>query len=219
VKGNSITEEEVIRRELIFSEGDAFSRYKLEKSEDNLKSSGIFKEVKTNIKNLNDESVDIEVEVEEQPTGSISAGVGVGSSGASVSTGISEKNLFGKGINVNSNIILGTESIKGNISTSIPDYKNTDNDLIYDVYVTSTDFENSGYESTVVGNSVAVKYDLYEDITFKPGIGIDRDSIDTNSTASDLYRSREGDYLTFQTFYNLETDKRDKRFQTTKGYR
>jgi outer membrane protein insertion porin family len=219
VKGNSITEEEVIRRELIFSEGDAFSRYKLEKSEDNLKSSGIFKEVKTNIKNLNNESVDIEVNVEEQPTGAISAGVGVGSSGASVSAGISEKNLFGKGINVNSNIILGTENIKGNILTSIPDFKNTDNDLLYDFYVTSTDFENAGYESTVVGNSVAIKYDLYEDITFKPGIGINRDSIDTNSTASDLYRSREGDYLTFLTFYNLETDKRDKRFQTTKGYK
>ena len=219
VKGNSITEEEVIRRELIFSEGDAFSRYKLEKSEDNLKSSGIFKEVKTNIKNLNNESVDIEVNVEEQPTGAISAGVGVGSSGASVSAGVSEKNLFGKGINVNSNIILGTENIKGNILTSIPDFKNTDNDFLFDFYVTATDFENAGYESTVVGNSAAIKYDLYEDITFKPGIGINRDSIDTSSTASDLYRSREGDYLTFLTFYNLETDKRDKRFQTTKGYK
>jgi outer membrane protein insertion porin family len=219
VKGNSITEEGVIRRELIFSEGDAFSRYKLEKSEDNLKSSGIFKEVKTNIKNLNNESVDIEVNVEEQPTGAISAGVGVGSSGASVSAGVTEKNLFGKGINVNSNIILGTENIKGNILTSIPDFKNTDNDLLYDLYVTSTDLENAGYESTVVGNSVAIKYDLYEDITFKPGIGKNRDSIDTNSSASDLYRSREGDYLTFLTFYNLETDKRDKRFQTTKGYK
>jgi len=219
LKGNSITEEEVIRRELTFSEGDAFSRYKLDKSEDNLKASGIFKEVKTNIKNLNNESIDIEVEVEEQPTGSISAGVGVGTSGASVSSGISEKNLFGKGININSNITLGTESIKGNILTSIPDFNNTDNDLLFDFYITSTDFENAGYESTVVGNSVAIRYDLFEDITFKPGIGIDRDSIDTSSATSDLYRSRDGDYLTFQTFYNLETDKRDKRFQTTKGYK
>jgi outer membrane protein assembly factor BamA len=42
VKGNSITEEEVIRRELIFSEGDAFSKYKLDKSEDNLKNKWYF---------------------------------------------------------------------------------------------------------------------------------------------------------------------------------
>jgi outer membrane protein insertion porin family len=219
VKGNSITEEEVIRRELAFSEGDAFSVYKLDKSEDALKASGIFKEVKTNVKYINNEIVDIDIEVEEQPTGSISAGVGVGSTGASVSTGISEKNLFGKGININSDINLGTESIKGNITTTIPDFKNTENDLIYNLYAISTDFENAGYESTVVGNSVSIRYDLFEDISLQPGIGIDRDSVNTNSTASSLYQSREGDYLTFLTSYNLVADKRDRRFQTTKGYR
>ena len=219
IKGNSITEENVVRRELAFSEGDAFSSYKLDKSEDNLKASGIFKDVKTNIKKLEDERINIEVEVKEQPTGAISAGVGVGTSGSSVSTGITEKNLFGKGININSNVILGTQSIKGNISTAIPDFYNTDNLFIYNIYVTSTDFENAGYESTVIGNTVAIKYDLLEDITFKPGIGIERDDINTRSTASDVYRSRDGQYLTFKTLYNLETDKRDKRFQTTKGYR
>ena len=219
IKGNSITEEEVIRRELFFAEGDTFSRYKLKKTEDNLKYTGIFKEVKTNVKYLNNESVDIEVEVEEQPTGSISAGVGVGSTGASVSSGLSEKNLFGKGISIDSNLTIGTESLKGNILTTIPDFINTDNDFLYNIYSTSTDFENAGYESSVFGNSVAFKYDLFEDITFKPGVAADLDSIDTSSATSNLYRSRDGDYLTFQTFYNLETDKRDKRFRTTKGYR
>ena len=219
VKGNSITEEEVIRRELAYSEGDAFSNYKLNKSKDNLIASGIFKEVKTKIKNLDNERVDIELEVEEQPTGSISAGVGAGTAGASVTTGISEKNLFGKGIFVNSNVMLGTENIKGMISTTLPDFKNTDNDLIYNIYVTSTDYENSGYESTVAGNSIATKYDLYEDMTFNPGFGFDLDDISTNSSASDLYKSRDGKYLTLKTFYNLESDKRDKRFQTTKGHR
>ena len=219
VTGNSITEEEVVRRELTFSEGDAFSRYKLDKSEDNLKASGIFKEVKTSIKNLNNEILDIEIGVEEQPTGAISAGVGIGSSGATISTGITEKNLFGKGVSVNSNIVLGTESIKGNIATTIPDFNNTDNFLTYDLYATSTDFENAGYESTLFGNDLAIKYDLYEDITFKPGVGVNLDSIDTETTASSIYKSFDGEYITFLTFYNLETDKRDRRFQTTKGYK
>ena len=219
IKGNSITEEEVIRRKLLFSEGDTFSSYKLNNSKDNLKASGIFKEVKTKIKNLGNERVDIELDVEEQPTGSITAGVGAGTAGASVTTGVSEKNLFGKGIFLNSNVMMGTDSIKGGISTTLPDYKNTDNDLIFNIYVTSTDYENSGYESTVVGNSIAVKYDLYEDLTLKPGFGFDVDDIDTNSTASALYKSREGKYSTFKTFYNLESDKRDRRFQTTKGHK
>ena len=219
IEGNSITEEKVIRREFVFSEGDAFTGYKLDRSKDNLLSSGIFKDVKINIKELENEMVDVFVEVEEQPTGAVSAGLGIGTSGSSIGTSISEKNLFGKGINLNSSINLGTESIKGNISASIPDFNNTDNTLFYNIYAKATDFENASYESTVVGNSASIGYDLFEDITFAPGLGIERDKVDTNSSASELYQSREGTYLTFQTFYNLQTDKRDSRYQTTKGYR
>jgi outer membrane protein assembly factor BamA len=50
VKGNSITEEEVIRRELAFSEGDTFSKYKLDKSEDNLKAVVFLKKLKQILK-------------------------------------------------------------------------------------------------------------------------------------------------------------------------
>ena len=219
VKGNSITEEEVIRRELLFSEGDTISKYNLDRSIDKLKATGIFKNVKSNVENIGDDMLDLTLEVEEQPTGAISAGVGVGSSGGSISSGITEKNLFGKGISIDSNIVLSTEFIKGNITTQIPDFNNSDNKFFYDIYARAIDYENAGYESTVVGNSLALQYDLFEDISLKPGIGIERDSIDTNAEASQLYKKREGDFLAFKTFYNITTDKRDRYFQTTKGYR
>ena len=219
IKGNSITEEEVVRRELIFSEGDTFSKYKLEKSKDSLLASGIFEKVETNIKNLGNEMIDVELDVEEKLTGAISAGVGIGTAGSEITAGITEKNLFGKGIRINSNISLGTENIKGNISTTIPDFLNSDNEVTYNIFAISNDFENVGYESTAVGGAAAIKYELLEDITFRPGIGIERDKIETNSSASELYRSREGDYNILKSFYNLTSDKRDKRFQTTKGYK
>ena len=219
VKGNSITEEGVIRRNLVFSEGDTFANHKLENSKDNLKATGIFKEIKTNITKVGDELIDLEVEVEEQPTGSISAGLGVGSSGSSVSTGVQEKNLFGKGINVNSNVSLGTDQIKGIVSFDLPDYKYSGNELGYDIYVTATDFDNAGYESTVAGNSLSIKYDLFEDISLKTGLGIEHDKITTSSSASALYKSRKGNYLTYKGFYSIENDKRDRKFQTTNGYK
>ena len=219
IKGNSITEEEVIRRNLNFSEGDSFSSYKLDKSLDNLKVLGIFKDIKINTKELNNEKVNLDIVVEEQPTGTISAGVGVGSEGSVVSTAINEKNLFGKGINLNSNVSLGTQKISGNINANIPDFRNTDNDLIASIFAISTDFENAGYESKKIGNNIAVKYDLLEDLSFNIGGGIDYDKIDTNDTASQLYKSREGNFLTYKTFYNLETDKRDRKFQPTKGHK
>ena len=219
IKGNSITEEGVIRRNLVFSEGDTFADHKLENSKDNLKATGIFKDIKTKVTKVDDELINLEVDVEEQPTGSISAGLGIGSSGSSVSTGVQEKNLFGKGINVNSNVSLGTDQIKGIVSFDFPDYKFSGNEVGYDVYVTATDYDNAGYESTVAGNSLSIKYDLFEDISLKTGVGIEHDKITTNSSASALYKSRKGNYLTYKGFYSIENDKRDRKFQTTNGYK
>ena len=219
VKGNSITEEEVIRRNMIFAEGDTFANHKLEKSKDNIRNTGIFEDVKTNVKKVGNELVDVEVSVTEQPTGNISAGVGIGSSGSSVSTGLQEKNLFGKGINVNSNLSVGTEKISGIVSFNLPDFRNTGNTFGYDFYVRSTDYDNAGYESTLAGNTASIRYQLYENLSLRTGLGFDRDKIDTNSTASALYKKREGNYMTYKGFYNLDNDMRDRKFQTTKGHK
>lgn len=219
VKGNSITEEQVIRRNLVFAEGDTFANYKLEKSKDNLKDTGIFKEVETNIKNISNELVDLEIDVEEQPTGSLSAGVGIGSAESSVSTGIQERNLFGKGINLNSNLSLGTEKISGIVSVELPDYKFSGNQIGYDFYVRSVDYANSGYESTVAGNSASIKYNLFENLSLETGAGIERDKITTSSTASALYKSRKGNYMTYKGYYNIENDKRNRKFKPTDGHK
>ena len=219
ISGNTITEESVIRRNLLFSEGDSYLDYKVLKSIDKIKSLRIFKDVKFNTDNLGNEKVDLNISVEEQPTGSVSAGVGVGTSGSTVSSTITEKNLFGKGIKLDGNASVGTEKISGNVGLSLPDFKNSGNTLNYNIFAISTDFTNAGYESKKIGNSVSTKYNVYEDVTLTTGIGIDRDSINTNDTASDLYKSREGDYLTFKGFYSVSNDKRDSGFQPTKGYR
>ena len=219
ISGNTITEESVIRRNLLFSEGDSFLDYKVLKSIDKVKSLRIFKDVKFNTDNLGNEKVDLNISVEEQPTGSVSAGIGIGSSGSTVSTTIVEKNLFGKGITLDGNVNVGTEKISGNVGLSLPDFMNSGNVFNYNVFAISTDFTNAGYESKKIGNSISTKYNIYEDIGLTTGVAVDRDSIDTNASASDLYKSREGDYLTFKGFYSISNDKRDSGFQPTKGYR
>ena len=219
ISGNSITEEEVIRRKIEFSEGDAFSEYKLKNSIDRLKSTGIFGKIDAKTINIDQEQVDVEITVEEKPTGSISAGVGIGSSGSVVSTGINEDNLFGKGIKTYTNLSLGTEKISGNVSTTIPDFRNSDNDFIFDLYALATDYENVGYESTVVGSDISTNYNILKDVYLKTGVGLNRDKITANDTASALYKNRAGNYITYKAFYNIVSDKRDSRFQPTEGYR
>ena len=221
IKGNSITEEKVIRRELTFSEGDVISKYKLDKSTDNLKATGIFKDVKYSKSSLDDSAdiADIDISIEEQPTGSISAGIGVGSSSSSISSSITEKNLFGKGIDLGANLSLGTDKISGNIFTRIPDFLLSDNDFINNFYITRTELDNASYESTATGNNLSIVYDLFEDIELKLGAGLELDDIDTSSDASNLYQSRAGKYMTYKYFYNFNTDKTDSVFQPTKGHR
>ena len=201
------------------SEGDSFLDYKVAKSIDKVKSLRIFKNVKFETVNSGDEKIDLNITVEEQPTGSVSAGVGVGSSGSTISSSIVEKNLFGKGIIIDSNVSIGTEKISGNVGFSIPDFMNTDNLFNYNIFALSTDYTNSGYESKKIGNVLATRFNIYENVSLKTGFAIDLDSIDTNPSASNLYKSREGDYLTYKGFYNIVNDRRNSGFQPTKGYR
>ena len=98
IKGNSVTNEDVIRGELLLDEGDPFTKIKLDKSVAELKARNIFKDVnyevidgsKDNLKKIN-------ITIEERPTGEISAGAGVGTSGGAISFGVKENNWLGTG--------------------------------------------------------------------------------------------------------------------------
>lgn len=219
ISGNTITEEKVIRRNLVFAEGDSFLNHKLKKSIDNLKSTGIFKDVTAKISEKNDNLVDLDIKVEEQPTGSISAGIGLGSSGSTVTTGLQERNLFGSGNSLFSNVSLGTEKISGNVNLVQPDFKSTGNQLTTGLFAISTDYSNAGYESSKYGANTSIRYQVYEDIFLSTGLSLDSDTIDTNSKASALYKSREGQYLTLKGSYGIENDKRDSKILPTSGYR
>ena len=79
VKGNSVTNEDVIRGELILDEGDPFTKINLEKSIAELKARNIFKDVKYQVSDGSESNLKtIDIEVEERPTGEISAGAGIG---------------------------------------------------------------------------------------------------------------------------------------------
>ena len=219
VKGNSITEEVVVRRNLLFSSGDTFTNSKLEKSKDNLKSSGIFENIILDVKDVDQELVNIDIKVDEKPTGSIVAGLGVGTSGSAISGGLQEKNLFGKGINVNSNLTIGTEKVSGIVAFDLPDFNNSDNTLGYNFYARSVDYTNAGYESSLLGNSLSISYNLYEDVFFKNGIAVEYDKIDSNISSTTNYKLKDGNYSSLIPFYDVNTDKRNSKFRPTNGYK
>ena len=97
-----MTNENVIRSELLVDEGDPLTEISLNKSISKIKARQIFKSVKSEIKNGSKNNLKvINIKVEERPTGEVSAGAGVGTDGGSFAIGISENNWLGEGKKVN----------------------------------------------------------------------------------------------------------------------
>ena len=78
ITGNNITNEDVIRGELLLDEGDPFSKLNLDRSISNIKSRNIFKTVEGKVADGDQNNLKIiNISVEERATGEISAGAGV----------------------------------------------------------------------------------------------------------------------------------------------
>jgi outer membrane protein insertion porin family len=118
--GNNITEENVIRNQLIIDEGDPYNEILLSKSINNIKSLNIFKSVKEEINLNEDGNKNLNITIEEKPTGEILAGAGYGTSGGSIQFSIKENNFLGRGIKVDNNIRITEQSLKGGINIINP---------------------------------------------------------------------------------------------------
>ena len=218
INGNSITEEKVIRDNMVLAEGDYLNSNKVKKSVDNIKAKQLFSKVEYKVENSEKKDFkDFNLFVKEQPTGSVTAGIGYGTNGGIFEAGINERNFLGQGINLNFNGKLSTEKISGVFSYNDPNFKNTNKELATSLYSEKDDYTNAGYENKRVGANFSTKYEIYEDIFFRPSIGIQYDSLGITGTVSNLLRSRQGDTVSSSLGYVFSIDKRDSRFNPTSG--
>ena len=100
ITGNFTTQDDVIRRALLLNEGEVYSKEELTESIKRIKRLGFFSKVDYEIKRhkIDNDKVDIFIEVEETKTGEISVGLShSNSTGASLTAGISQKNILGTG--------------------------------------------------------------------------------------------------------------------------
>jgi outer membrane protein insertion porin family len=218
IKGNTITEEKVIRDNLVISEGDQLNSSKVKKSIDNVKSKQLFSKVDYKIEDSEKKNFkDFNLFVKEQPTGSISAGVGYGTNGGLLEASVNERNFLGQGINLNFTGRLSSDVIRGELSFVDPNYKNSNKELAASLFSEVDDYSNSGYQNKRVGTRFATKYEIYEDIFFRPNLGVQFDKLEVTGTASSLLRSRQGDFVTTSLGYNFLYDQRDSKFNPTSG--
>ena len=132
ITGNNVTNEDVIRGELILDEGDPFVNLSLEKSIAKIKARNIFNDVTYEINDGSKNNLKIiDINVEERPTGEISAGAGVGTSGGTIAFNIKENNWLGQGKSIGLEIQADEESLIGDFSYTDPNYNFLGNSITY----------------------------------------------------------------------------------------
>ena len=218
--GNFNTLEEVIRNNLIVDEGDPFNEILFNKSINNIQSLGIFKKVKTNIKDGKKDSFkEIDIDVEERPTGEISLTAGFGTTGETIGGGIKENNFLGKGIKLNTNIELTPDSIKGQFIYAKPNFNYSDNTLFTSLRSSTSDFlDTSGYKTSDISFSLGTKFEQFQNIFLSPELDFLIEDLETSDKASTTLKKQEGSYTDLYFNYTVNQDLRDKKFRTESGY-
>lgn len=218
IVGNNITNESVIRGELLLDEGDPFTNLNLEKSISKIKSRNIFRDVNYKVLDGSDKNLKIvEILVEEKPTGEISAGAGIGTSGGSFALKVSENNWLGEGKNLNFVINADDESLSGTINYSDPNYNFLGNSINYYVSSTDNDKPDQGYENTVVAAGIGTSFEQYKNVFLNLGVSSSYDDLRTQDTASDSLRKQSGEFTEIAGNYGFRYDTRNRAFMPTSG--
>ena len=219
--GNTVTNDSVIRAELLVDEGDPYSALLINRSINKLRARGIFGKVEEKITegSLSDLKV-LEISVEEKATGEISAGAGVGTDGTSFMFAVRENNWLGRGIQLQTAAEVTQESISGNLAVTNPNFNYTGNAVTAAFDVSSTDTTgSSGYETSKTGFSLGTEFEQYQNIYLSTSISASHENLEAESSASQQIKDMEGNFTNLDFFYGITVDKRNQAFQPTSGYR
>ncbi|RYG18998.1 MAG: outer membrane protein assembly factor BamA [Caulobacteraceae bacterium] len=228
VIGNTATLDRVIRRELMLTEGDAFNRTLIERSRNNLRALGFFKdvEIKEERGSAPDRSV-LNVTVTEQPTGELSVGAGFSSAESyTINLGITERNFRGRGQNVVARAEWGSLRQQIDFRFTEPKFLGRDVGAGIDVFHSRYDFQEESsfdYRSTGAGLRLSFPINGYTRLNTRYFIKDDEIIVPTGycSTAGSGSRAlceQVGASLNSSVGYTLAIDRRNDPVRPTRGW-
>ncbi len=221
IYGNNITRENVIRNQLEIDEGDFYNKILENKSVNNIKNLNFFKTVKSQVTDGNDANTKIiNIEVDEKATGEISAGAGLGTSGGTFTFGVKENNYLGKGLSIKTNVTIEQDSVKGILSLTDPNFKNSDKLIFGSIQADENDqLSNFGYKSSKKGFSLGTKFEYLDDLFLGLSTSSFFEDIKTDNSASARQKKQAGDYFDSFIKFDFDYDKRNQKFRPTEGYK
>ena len=223
IRGNTKTHDKVIRREIQFSEGDAFNLSKIKKAERNLNKLGLFNKVELNYDPLpRTNKTNIDIEIEEASTGEFSVGAGFSSlDGALANVGIKESNLFGEGKELALQLGISTRKSNIDLKYTEPFFLEKDIAAGVDIFNIRNNMKTySGYKHNMIGFKLRAGYEIMDDLRHFSSYTLRRDKIHDIDPATSIYiRSQEGKNVTSAIGQAIQYDKLNDRINPTDGYR
>ena len=222
ILGNNRTRDEVIRRELRLTEGDAYNTSKIRASRRRLRNLDYFKKVEISNKpgSASDKTV-IRVEVEEKATGELSLGAGFSSEEGALGTiGLRERNFLGRGQDISVAFTLSQRSTEADLKFTEPYFLDRNIAVGFDLFrITRDRTDESGFNLRTTGFRLRAGYEIIEDLTQTWRYTLRSDAIrDLDSGVSPVILSEQGSTSTSAIGQTLTYDKRDNRFDPTEGY-
>ncbi len=218
ITGNFVTNESVIRGELILDEGDPLTEINLEKSISKIKARRLFKEVNYKVSDGSKNNLKIiDINVEEQPTGEIGAGAGIGTSGGTIAFNIKENNWLGEGKSLTFNMELDEESLAGDLVFENPNHNFLGNSLYYNLSSEKNDKPDQGYENSIVSAGAGLSFEQYKDVKVLLSLQASYDDLSTLDSASDSLKKQAGEFSEIAASYGFTNDKRNRAFMPTSG--
>ena len=228
VIGNTRTLDNVIRREMRLTEGDAFNRTLLERSRNNLRSLGFFKDVTVEEArgSAPDRSV-VNVTVTEQPTGELSVGAGFSSVDSFViNLGITERNFRGRGQNVVARVEWGSLRQQIDFRFTEPKFLGRDLRAGFDAFHSRYDLSKySSYDYRSTGGGLRLSYPLNAYTLFSARYFLKADEIivptnfcRTGGSGSTALCDQVGAFINSSAGYTLLVDRRNDPIRPTRGW-
>ena len=226
VSGNTITNDNVIRRELRQLEGAAYSPNRVNRSKVRLQRLSFFDAV--DIQSVpvegREDLVDLEVRVVERPTGSFLAGVGFSAdNGALLQASVSQANLFGTGNSIN--FAVNRSDFSESVSLQYTNPYHTKNGVSRTISFTAQNLDNdlantSAFLTETIALNVNYLIPLNESNSFSFGVGLEQIDLQSSifsvaEVAEFIEENPENTLLTFTTAFAHDT--RDSLIYPTSG--
>jgi outer membrane protein insertion porin family len=233
VVGNTQTLDYVIRREMRVAEGDAYNRVLVDRSKQQIKSLGFFKDV--DIEQLPGSSPDktvLRVKVTEQPTGQLTFSIGYSSLEKLVGDiGISQSNFRGRGQTVDFQVSMGYLEKRVSLSFTEPRFQGRNMAAGFDLYTYNYNYATTAsFTSSSTGvtlrtgfpinqySSLSLRYAIHSDSVSVPSYVLDPNTHQCSTGYSQSLCDEVGTTFTSALGYTLRLDRRNDPILPTRGF-